>query len=374
MRIGVITFCFSKDNYGQILQCYALQRFLSKNGHKPFLINYRPHLIDEKPKFKIKNLFKYISKFRAYLKWWRNRTKELADKKEYKQKTENVNRGFDEFLSKNIEITALFNFSTIQNTPPIADVYICGSDQIWGTGGDWPFYLSFAPEGKKKIAYAPSMGGIINIPESVKPELLKLLSKFSFIGMREKSGRDTLLNLGVENITTVIDPTMLLTAQDYSVIADSPKKDKDYIFVYLLGKPSECKISEIFDFAQKRGLEVIYVVSGGRVDDYPKTYATIEEWLGYISRAEFVVTNSFHCTVFASIFNIPFATVLLNNGYERMNCRVEELLSNSKLSDRIYQGDFNRIFDSRIDFSGFNSYREAFANRSSEMLLYSINH
>lgn len=373
MKIGVITFCFSKDNYGQILQCYALQQHLIKNGHDAFLINYKPDLIESKPKLKIRNVFKYLSGFRTYLKWWINRNREISNKKKYNHNPDNTNRGFDDFIKNNIAVTESFDKETIHQNPPVADVYICGSDQIWGTGGDWPFYLSFAPDGKKRIAYAPSMGGIDNIPEAVKPELVAHLSKFSFIGMREKSGQETISQLGIKDVTTVIDPTMLLTSNDYSKIADLPLKRQDYVFVYLLGKPSECKISEIYNFAHRQGLEVVYVASGGQNDGYPKTYATIEEWIGYISKARFVITNSFHCTVFALLHKVPFATILLNNGYERMNCRVEELLGECGLTNRIYKNKLDDIFNSDIDFSHFNSYRETFAAKSSALLMTAIN-
>ena len=373
MKIGVITFCFSKDNYGQILQCYALQQHLIKNGYEAFLINYHPHLIDEKPKFKVRNVFKYITRFGTYFKWWLNNTKELSNKKKYNENPGNINRGFDEFIKDNIAITESFDKDTIHKNPPIADAYICGSDQIWGTGGDWPFYLSFVPEGNKRIAYAPSMGGINNIPETIKSELVSYLTKFCFIGMRERSGQETISKLGIKDVTTVIDPTMLLTAQDYSKIARFPNIKEDYVFVYLLGKPSECKISEIYKFAETYSLKVIYVASGGQNDDYPKTYASIEEWIGYISKAKFVITNSFHCTVFALLHQVPFATVLLNNGYERMNCRVEELLKESELNDRIYRGSLEEIFNSKIDFCPFNSYREEYAANSSERLIKAIN-
>lgn len=372
MKIGVITFSFSKDNYGQILQCYSLQKFLINMNQDAFLIKYDPKPQDAKPQFKPQNIIKYLSNFKLYLQWWLNNNKERNNHNKYNQDSENTNRGFNDFFKKFINCTELYTAKSLTENPPHADIYVCGSDQIWGTGGDWPFYLSFVPEGKKRIAYAPSMGGISKIPEDVKPIMTSLLAKFTFIGMREQSGKETLTQLGIPNVTTVIDPTMLLTSEDYSKIAKMPERDGNYIFVYFLGKPSECDISEIYHFAESHGIDVVYVASGGKIDKYPKTYASIEEWIGYIAKAKFVITNSFHCTVFALLYNKPFSTILLNKGYERMNCRVEELLRECDLSERIYRGNISSVLSSDIDFSGFNSYRKRYASASGKLLMDAI--
>lgn len=369
MKIGVITFCFSKDNYGQILQCYALQTFLKKQGHDAFLINYQPDFKNGKSGFKLQRIFYYILNFKKYLKWWFNQKRECRSKSQYELNNKNNERRFDEFIKKYIKITSsLYNMDKLNENPPLADAYICGSDQIWGNGGDWPFYLSFVPDNKLKIAYAPSMGGINQFSDEIKPILIYYLKRFDFIGMREKSGEETIRQLGIGGVTTVIDPTMLLSDLDYKKLITTKKYQRPYILLYLLGKPCECDAKEVYAFAQENGLEVKYVASGGQYDQYDKKWPTIEEWLELVSSANLVITNSFHCTVFALQFSTPFITVLLNEGYERMNSRVSELLAKCQLSHRIYKGSLDAVYQSEINFDKFQEYRKCESMRSFNLL------
>ena len=196
----------------------------------------------------------------------------------------------------------------------------------------------------------------------------KYLSRFDFVGVREQSGVDLCHRLGISKAVRVVDPTLLLTCDDYARIQIKTKKAKRYLFLYLLGSPITCRISTIYRFARKKGLEVVYVASQGQSDRRKKTYPQIGEWIDYIANAEIVVTNSFHGTVFSLIYQKKFVTLPLTKGYERMNVRIEELLQVCKLDFAIYNGNLSKIYNREFDFSTFLDYQKIEKNKSDKYL------
>lgn len=352
MKIGVITFSQTRDNYGQILQCYAMQKFLQKLGHEPFLIQYQQP-ISQKANFKIRNLFKYLLNFNVYIKWFFNNKKFQAQKKAYDSSVKGVDRRFSQFLKENIELTMIYTKQELLSNPPKADAYICGSDQIWKS--DDIFYLSFAPKSALRIAYAPSFGGETCFAAETENMIKRELSLFSFLGIREEDGVKLCHRLGFENAIKVVDPTLLLSSTDYDSVKNEIS-ERNYIFVYLLGNSTDCSIDEIQQYAKSIGKKVIYVCSQGRYDTYEKTYATIGEWLGYLSNADFVITNSFHCIVFSLIYNRQFVSLPLNKGFEKMNGRLTDLLGKIGMTERIWNHNMSEICSKTIDFDCFNKY------------------
>lgn len=354
MRIGVITYSRSKDNYGQILQCYALQEVLKQKGHSPFLIRYRTDTKLTKPGFKIKNLWKYVSRFQHYITWYKNKKQANENEVNYQNSVDVEKRNFEGFIKNRIDATPFYNSQTIHDNPPTADAYICGSDQIWGS--DDAYYLSFAPDDALKIAYAPSFGGLKDFSEERAENMKRLISRLNKVSMREQSGVETCQKLGFENVIQVLDPTLLLKAEDYRKIAKEPC-EKEFGFTYLLGSPIDVSIEEIDNFIKNRELKHIYVASQGRYDEFEKIDATIEEWLGYIDNASLVITNSFHCAVFALIFHKPLIVIPLSGSWSRMNTRVSELLEKSNLS-QLLTSNLKDVKLDELNFTKFENYIE----------------
>ena len=350
MKVGVITFSFSKDNYGQILQCYALQEFLKKEGHDPFLIRYQesPQRVDVG--FKWKNITKYIVNLSQYIHWYWTQRAIIRNNVEYVKQVDFDKRGFEQFITQHIHVTHVYTKEMIEQDPPQAEAYICGSDQIWG--GNWIYYLSFAPEDAIKIAYAPSLGGITSFAPQYEEKMKSLLSRFSRIGMRERSGVETIKRMGF-NAEKVIDPTLLLDRNDYAGIVKQSDRSSPYAFVYLLGNPIDLSIVDISSFVASNGWEMVYVASQGRADQFAKLNPTIEEWLGLIAKAEIVITNSFHCVAFSLIFSRPFISIPLSHGFERMNTRISDLLCECKMEAQIQSKELKFI---QPDFSTFQLY------------------
>ena len=367
MKIGVITFSNTKDNYGQILQIFALQQYLKKLGHEPFLIRYKDSEIPDSTGFKIKNLSRYIKKFPTYVKWFFNRKTERRHLQQYLLTANLEKRDFEGFIKSHIDISSEYDSRSIHTNPPKADAYICGSDQIWG--GEDAYYLSFAPDSVLKIAYAPSLGGLTQFSTDEKENIKKLIHRLDKIGMREESGVDVCKNLGRSDVVKVVDPTLLLNIEDYKEIStQSTLATKPYALIYLLGNPVDISIEEIFNDCRRRHLEPIYVASQGRSDKMPKIDPTIGEWLGLIENADLVITNSFHCTVFALQYERPFISIPLSNGFERMNTRIVELLDECGLN-KWFTKDISTISFGKIpDFTEFKDYKISQQSYSKQFL------
>lgn len=358
MKIGIITFWQSRDNYGQLLQCYALQAYLRARGHEPFLIRFAEDTVPA-ASFKLKNIPRYLSSPATYFKLLGHIRKE----KSYQHENSNAKREFDKFLNQHVAVSSeIYASESLLNQCPRADAYICGSDQIWG--GVKEYYLSFVPQGKKKIAYAPSFGGTNPFEKNNPEEIKRLLNDFQFIGVREEEGVKLLKENGFADTELVPDPTLLLTAEDYGKIASNSKLPQSAkgAFVYLLGNDTTVTANQIFSYLATRGLDYKYVASQGRVDKYYKVPLTIPQWLSELRDSRLVITNSFHCVVFALQFHVPFVFLPLAGGYARMNGRLTTLLGNAGLLDRIYKSGFDDIAQ-ECSFETFDKYIAGERNR-----------
>ena len=346
MRIGTVTFWDTQDNYGQVLQCYALIHFLKSLGHEAFLIKHS--LYKESRKELLTKTIKSLVSPRTIYNKLVNINQILTSKKDTTQHP----RYFDDFRKKYIPSTPMiYDYAQLVEKPPVADVYVCGSDQIWRNLNPI-YYLQFGSQQTKRIAYAPSTGGKI-FGSSDKKVLKKYLSDFDFLSSREVSGTDLLHELGFDKAAVVPDPTMLLKVSDFRELEDKKQKhEKPYLLVYLLGGKTDLKIERIYEFANKLNLQVKYIASQGRNDSFPKIYPTIEEWLELIDHASYFITNSFHGTVFSLFFNTPFMTLPLTGNYSSMNDRIFGLLKKADLMDRVFNGSLDTITDP-INFDVF---------------------
>lgn len=361
MKIGIVTYWQDKSNYGQMLQMFALQQFLRNHGHEPFLIRFKEDPVVQ-AHFRLSNLLKYVINFPQYFKWYLSEKKHQQKLKRYAQKESQHERYFDVFIEENITYTAtVFTEDQLKKNPPEADAYICGSDQIWG--GRWTYYLDFAPEDKKIIAWAPSFGGMTCWNETYERHLSALLKRFNFIGIREQSGVDVCHRLGRTDAIKVVDPTLLLDISDYDKIRKPVKADKPYAVVYILKNNMACSLEDIFRYVQGLGLEIMFINNSEQGDEYEQVFPSVGEWIDMFAKSSLVITNSFHATVFALLYERPFVTIPLVGNYSRMNNRIEELLAASNLSDRICQVAFTKISQS-VDFSFFRMYHDSEKEKS----------
>lgn len=366
-KIGIITYWITRSNYGTVLQNYALQIFLRSLGFKTFLIrtdiplgcsrrSYYKSLLQKN------GFFSLISYFKTRL--FCKITRRISSENKNDDK-----RNFPDFVNKNLNPTKIFrSLSELESDCPMADIYIAGSDQVWNTYGEnyvtvseqiKSYLLSFAPDSARKVSCAASFGKR-SLNAEFESLFKKALSKFDFISCREKSGVEICKGLGFENAVLQQDPTMLLSSDEYKKIASKnlvPKKP--YILLYLLGNDTDFSTRRLKQFAKLKNLEVVYVPANEaqKINFHKKTFPTVEEWLGLYENASAVVTNSFHGTVFSLIFNKSFLSVHQTGKFEDQNVRIDSLLEDFGLKNRIFSGDFEKLF-APVDFENVNKRLE----------------
>ncbi len=332
MKIGILTYWWSFDNYGQLLQCYALQKYLRNMGHDAFLIRYKWESDIKKNPIWIR-CFKALNP--VLLMRFILGKKHIADVKAEQLKN---NRHFDDFRRKYIIQfeKSYLSYSNLKNEPPEADVYIVGSDQVWNYWGISlkkfrnclnAHFLSFGNDKTKRISYAASWG-VTKIPADFRFAIRPMLARFDYVSVREETGVELCRDCGRNDAEWVCDPTLLLNADTYREIYKNNeirRMGKKYILLYMLGNKHNFDIQNVYDLAIQKELQVIYVTGNGVIDKHEKYFATIPEWLYLVDNAEYVITNSFHCAVFSTIFHKQFGVVSLTGEDIGMNSRFESL-------------------------------------------------
>lgn len=313
MRIGILTFHWA-TNYGAILQAFALQTYLQNLDHDVFIINYRPK------RFR-KTIWKCFFTFR----FWRYY---LNLKEYFKEKK------LEQFRQKYFNETVLYESSyELKSNPPMMDVYICGSDQIWNpyftTMGEGTatsaYFLDFGGDTVKKIAYAVSFG-CLRYPDAASKIAKKYIHKFDSISVRENSGIDITRNLGFPNPVKMPDPTLLLVRDKYMFSKAGKPGIKKKVFVYILRDENK-EIKPILSHL-KKSLQV------ENVNRFMNPHS-VEAWVTGIEDASIVITDSFHGMVFSLMFHVPFIVIPAKDKGAGMNDRLMTLLSTLDLEHRI---------------------------------------
>lgn len=345
MKVGTITFHWA-TNYGAVLQAYALQQYLKQNGYDTEIINYIP--------FRVRLIQTILSLKNLKLA-------ELVKEKK-------INKFRKEALD--ISIKTYFTNRSLNKKCHEYDVYICGSDQIWNESfihysenkPNLSYYLNFVKSEKTRISYAASFGtNKLNskIIDLVKPEL----EKFKSIGVRENTGKVIIENMGL-NATLVVDPTLLLERESYErLIEDRKVKEQYHLFSYIL---HENQIE-----AEKIGKHIYSKYFNINVDKkYNHEPIGIIEWLYNVKNARFVLTNSFHGTIFAILFQKPFIVIPVEGS--NMNNRITTLLTSVGLENRIIDGfnenKIDRLMKEPIDWERVESRVKLLRTGSVEFL------
>lgn len=317
MRIRTIT-CSDADNQGARLQTYALARHLEKQGHDVQVINYRPGYISYNPR-----LWYVPRSPKALAKLWLQYPE--------RKRARAAHAAFEEFARKYIPLTekTYHSVEELRQSPPEADLYIAGSDQIWNTdlpnGMDPAFYLDFGPADVRRESYAASFG-TGSLRRGTESIVRDFLSRFDRITVRESSGLKILESLGLEG-ERLDDPVFLLSPGEWEALTDGTGEGEDYVLVYdFFADPAiRRKAREI---ARRDSLRIF---SAG-----PFRYRYAEEdfgasgpetFLSLIKNARTVITNSFHAIAFSLIFGKEFEFIPRPDG---LNDRIEDLLQRNR--------------------------------------------
>lgn len=307
-KAAIVTWCYDngKTNYGQILQCYAMQTMVRRLGYETKVIRYRERRIDEKESLDEKSE-EYVNLY------------ELCYRLEKMEARANVRIfRFVKFIKENICLSRqCYTKEDVERECEDVDILICGSDQIWNPLWFKDIHaLNFGRPDQKRIAYAAS-GVFIESPENelIYRKLGKYLECFDLVTVREKVSIDILKKYTTKQITDVVDPTLLLSQDDWNQVAARRTMEEPYIFCYCLGKIRGHKIL-LKRIMKKYGVRKILCIApegqrhDGEVEDegyfqYIRD-AGPGEFLALIRDAKAVCTDSFHGVAMSIVYQKQF--------------------------------------------------------------------
>lgn len=370
MKIGIITW-FTGPNYGTNLQAIALQYYLRKQGHDVEIVNceVKSEYDRNRRTFIEKIAFqpeKYAGKFA--------RCVFFKDKINFRdEKLKNA-------IQKNCVLTRRCkNEKDLVDTFNSFDLLISGSDQIWNPNWYHRFYFAdYDGVTTRKISYAPSMG-VTKIEAEVEPEVRRSVSKYDVVSVREDKAVPLLEPYLTHKPEVVVDPTLLLDSNDWESIfpstGKSPKED------YVLGIFVEGTISHMHAarrFAAKKHMKYVYIPysgisyyqSGDRYAD-----AGLEDLLELLRNAKYVITDSFHITVFSIIYKKQFYTIarFKENPITSQNSRIRNLLRISGLQDRELKYGTRKIVElPDINYASRMEMLQSEIDRSKQFLQESV--
>lgn len=344
MEIGILTF-HDGINHGAYLQCYALMKTIEDMGHNVTIINYknRNHWLNEykcflftkNPVLLLRNIIK-IAKFK---------------------------RSHNEF-----NLTP-FTFFHEKTSAEHFDAIVIGSDIVWDfknflVGFD-PIYFGHYLNTDKLISYAASFGAI-GVGDDPPSQVINGLSRFHSISVRDKNSKDTVKKICNREAKIVLDPTFLY---DFSGQESLPNYEK-FILVYAFFIPED-EITRIKQFARERGLKLIGIGYRRPWCDINKVAVDPFEWLGYFKKADFVVTSTFHGTIFSIKYNKSFC-ISMNDAIRN---KVKSILINLSLEDRVISSKQNLedILCKEIDYHNVNTKIDHLVRHSKEFLEEALN-
>lgn len=372
MKIGILTHPLTV-NYGCLMQAYALQKVLRDMGHDVYTID-------------LQYRYKYGSVIHQILGWLKrlclhflgNKSIPTAFHPSLTIKQENIiAQNTRPFTQRHIRTTRrIFHNDELPelDNEYKFDAYVVGSDQVWLPYMSPWMFLSFVKRPEvKRFAYAASFGtDTWRFTPGQTQECNKYAKMFNKISVREDSGVKLCKDfLGVE-AQHVLDPTLLLNKNNYMSLIKKSYDGNRTLFSYVLDK-SEDKIEFVEFMAKEKGLKIVTCMSEdklipGVTKDFSKCiYPSVDKWLNGFNNAEFVVTDSFHGTVFAIIFNKQFVTI----GNERRGmARFESLLKMFGLEDRLVTDfvDIVPLLSRQINFNHVNKLIEKYKIESIKFL------
>lgn len=342
MKVGILTYhaCF---NYGACLQAYALQTTIKKLGYKCEIIDYQSDILrnisdvfSKKPT-NVREIIKNITRF------------------PYRRQLLERQRMFEEFINNKLELSQLCRTEKdVEKQAEEYDCIVCGSDQTWNLDPsvryqNAVYFLNF-PKHQRRISYATSFGQWVEKAPQHEEEFLPWVKGYDALSMREQSGVEYLQSKGL-NCELVVDPTLLLEKKYYDAICRERLIDEPYVLLFTWnGAKDATEIAK--KIAQQTHAKPIYIVAPPRA-----MFSGVErkldvgpcEFLSLIRYADYIVTNSFHGTVFSIIYQKKFVSVVTGH----VDKRRESLMEHLGLTDHLMtQENFDLAAIDKTDYAG----------------------
>lgn len=346
------------NNFGTYLQAYALQQYIVSLG-------YEDRILDDSTIIK-----KHVS--------WKYRIKKLLLELDlsYRGFVNNQKKSkalYDRFKRDHLVIDK--NVDDVQKLDAHYDCYVCGSDQIWN-----PFSLANLKSGyfyadftkQRKIAYAPSIG-VSKIPNEYRDRFKSLIQDFSSLSAREPQGQQIMEELSGKPVVNVVDPTLLLDKTKWEVLLPKYEgvRDKYVLGYFLTSNPIYIEAARKYAHSHGYKFKMFYTDKTYYNEADEVITAGPIEFLEAIHNAEYLFTDSFHGSIFASIFNVQFITFKrFKKSVTSQNSRVENLLKIMKIEERLLSEDEVSLIDSleKIDFEKVWKNLTPFIKESKEYL------
>lgn len=300
------------ENFGTCLQAYALQYVLRSLGCENTIVDDRRFIRSKNLRAKIGSLLTIL------------RGNGIPSRHSY----------FQLFKKNNMNIDDEWN--TLNDLDSKYDIFLCGSDQIWSPNVTFNpyYYLSFTE--KKKIAYAPSTGTGI-LPQEFKNRIKPLIECFAKISVREKSGALALSGFIDKPISVTLDPTLLLSAEEWMKVEITPKSQDQYLLCYFL-TPNQWYMDYVQEYSRKTGIKIKIFFTNPLYKNYgdEQLIAGPGEFIGYIHNAYKVFTDSFHAAAFSIIYRKDFVAFkrFKDGACLDQNARIADLFAELGLESR----------------------------------------
>lgn len=363
-KIALVT-CYFQHNYGSQLQALATQMIFDKLGLENETIRI-DGLKSEINKAKYKYFLSKIFDLNTVRDKMATVRKQIAKRTnpEYARNLAARDRIFSHFAETKFTLSELYTSkSELGKNAYSYGAFVVGSDQLWlpsNISADY-YTLNFVPEEVKKIAYATSFG-VSQLPHKQAEMAKKFLNRLNAIFVRETSGQKLIKQLTGKEVPLVCDPTLLFTAEEWNKQAPATRRIKgNYILCYFLGNNPEqrsfakrlatalnCKIVQLPNLDE-------YIKSDEGFADYPLYDVSPLDFIALIRDAQFVLTDSFHCTVFSTLFEKPFFSFRRYNNDSQVstNSRIYSLLDTFGIPERLLRGneEISQCVKMQIDFA-----------------------
>ena len=373
-QIALLSAC--NDNYGSLLQSCAFQHYLAMLGIDAEIIVYtgRPFL---KQILRLFNLPLLRMKTKSV---YREVSCKLF-RPELQRRFQCRARQFERFRKDYLHIAApIADRAQLLLCPDRYDVFIVGSDQLWNpvnVGTDF-FTLNFVPDHRLKLSYATSFG-VDRIPASLTATYRRYLQRFDEVSTREHSGQSLIPEIAGRDVPVVCDPTMLVDRTFWDGIkGEKPLIEGDYIFCYFIGPRPDIR-AYAKEFGRKTGLRIAslphideYVTADADFGDVQLFDVGPAEFVNLIANATYVLTDSFHGTVFSVVYEKSFFTFnrFRQEGKGSMNSRISSLLQVLGIPERRIdvEVDMKHLDELTIDYDSVNRNLSLFRSQSVDYL------
>ena len=349
-KIGILTY-HRHENYGAVLQAYALQKKIKSLGYDAEIIDYCS-TADLKP-FSLRAIVRrgLVPAMKSMVGFVLRTPRRSA---------------FRMFCNNNLVMSKNIKEKDLSSLEAQYDVFLVGSDNVWNleiTGFDTAYFLNFVRNSSKKKSYAASFGSDV-FPKEHKNAVGLMLKEFSSILVRENSGKNIVKALSGKESTVVLDPTLLLPSDEWEKMADDfYAPNEKYIFAYAL-VPSKKFMNSLHELSERTHCKVVACAYCTFGDNKIKNLKNLspEQWIGLIQKSEYVFTDSYHGCIFSIIFKKEFYVFV-----SQLGTRIENLLNMCSLENRIIDGSHSLPYE-KIDYESVNALLNEHALNSERAL------